>query len=91
MYSNRAANSHPVQTRYDQPIFHLNGGADHAIRPGSRPPHRSLPHPTGSADPLAVAPQQDVERERGADVPSATVAATPSRLRLDDIERGDFQ
>jgi hypothetical protein len=28
VYSNRAANSHWLQTRYDQPIDHLSGGAD---------------------------------------------------------------
>ena len=34
VYVKRAANLDWRQTRYDQPIDHLSGGADHAIRPG---------------------------------------------------------
>jgi hypothetical protein len=34
VYGNRAANSSRLETRSDQPIDHLSGRADHAIRPG---------------------------------------------------------
>src|SRR5262247_857421 len=32
VYANRAVNSNSLHTRSDQPIYHLSGGADHAIR-----------------------------------------------------------
>ena len=55
VYVNRAANSHWLQTRYDQPIDHLNGGADDAIRPGVLSRHRRCPHAASCLVSLALA------------------------------------
>jgi len=37
VYGYCAANSEPLKTKSDQPLSHLIGGADHAIRPDFLP------------------------------------------------------
>jgi hypothetical protein len=48
VYSLRAANADSFQTGYDQPIDHLGGGADDAIRSGICPRRERCPHAAGA-------------------------------------------
>jgi hypothetical protein len=55
VYSDYAVHSDWRQTRYDQPMDHLRGGADEATRPGLLSRHGCGPHCAGCPDPLALA------------------------------------
>jgi hypothetical protein len=59
VYANRAANSIWFQTGYDQPIIHLSGGADNAIRPGFLSVYLCLLHPPMSSGLSVLARRQD--------------------------------
>lgn len=93
MYASRAGNSNRVKTRYDQPIFHLIGGADYEIRVDFLPVRLGSPHSSGSVllSVLARRPTNAsdgrgsdgpcMEFERGAYVPAAAMAAESDGLR----------
>ena len=58
VYVNRAGNSNRVKTRYDQPIFHLIGGVDHAIRAHFLSVRLCSPHCVDAADCSVLARRQ---------------------------------
>ena len=62
VYVNCAGNSDRRQTRYDQPIIHLNGEVDDAIRLGCLS-HCGCFLPAASLTPLALAPPPDPTRD----------------------------
>ena len=58
VYTHCVANSKWLQTGYDQPIIHLMGGADHAIRAGRLPRGGRSLHPADPPSSRAVASPQ---------------------------------